>query len=107
MDEAQQLCDDVLIMDHGQVIARGTPRQLLNQHFDEVFIYLPAEQVPNELCQQNNWQVHEQQVEITTTDVEATITLLLSEKISLTGLHVKSPNLDDLFLKLTGHSLRD
>jgi len=107
MDEAQQLCDDVLIMDHGQVIARGTPRQLLNQHFDEVFIYLPAAQVPSELCQKNHWQVNEQQVEITTTDVEATITLLLKEQISLTGLHVKSPNLDDLFLKLTGHSLRD
>jgi len=107
MDEAQQLCDDVLIMDHGQVIARGTPRQLLSQHFDQVFIYLPAEQVPVALCQQNNWQVNEQQVEITTTDVEATIALLLAEKVSLTGLHVKSPNLDDLFLKLTGHSLRD
>jgi ABC-2 type transport system ATP-binding protein len=107
MDEAQQLCDDVLIMDHGQVIARGTPRQLLNQHFDEVFIYLPAEQVPDELCQQLSWQVHEQQVEITTTDVEATIALLLAKKVSLAGLHVKSPNLDDLFLKLTGHSLRD
>lgn len=107
MDEAQQLCDDVLIMDHGQVIARGTPRQLLNEHFNEVFIYLPAEKVPQELCVQFNWQVNEQQVEITTTDVEATIALLLAQNISLSGLHVKSPNLDDLFLKLTGHSLRD
>lgn len=107
MDEAQQLCDDVLIMDHGQVIARGTPRQLLNEHFNEVFIYLPAEKIPQELCVQFNWQVNEQQVEITTTDVEATIALLLAQNISLSGLHVKSPNLDDLFLKLTGHSLRD
>ena len=107
MDEAQQLCDDVLIMDHGQVIARGTPRQLLKEHFNEVFIYLPAEQIPNALCTKFNWQVHEQQVEIITTDVEATIALLLAENVSLTGLHVKSPNLDDLFLKLTGHSLRD
>jgi len=56
---------------------------------------------------QFNWQVNEQQVEITTTDVEATIALLLAKNISLSGLHVKSPNLDDLFLKLTGHSLRD
>lgn len=107
MDEAQQLCDDVLIMDHGKVIERGTPRELLSKHFDEVFIYLPAEQVPSELCQQSNWQIHHQQVEITTTDVEATIALLLAKNVSLSGLHVKSPNLDDLFLKLTGHSLRD
>lgn len=107
MDEAQQLCDDVLIMDHGKVIERGTPRQLLNKHFKEVFIYLPVEQVPENLCQQLNWQVQEQQVEISTTDVEATIALLLAENVSLAGLHVKSPNLDDLFLKLTGHSLRE
>lgn len=107
MDEAQQLCDDVLIMDHGKVIERGTPRQLLNKHFKEVFIYLPVEQVPEDLCQQLNWQVQEQQVEISTTDVEATIALLLAENVSLAGLHVKSPNLDDLFLKLTGHSLRE
>ena len=59
MDEAQQLCDDVLIMDHGKVIERGTPRELLNKHFEEVFIYLPAEQVPVELCQQLNWQVQD------------------------------------------------
>ncbi len=107
MDEAQQLCDDVLIMDHGKVIERGTPRELLNKHFEEVFIYLPAEQVPVELCQQLNWQVQDQQVEITTTDVEATIALLLAKNVSLSGLHVKSPNLDDLFLKLTGHTIRD
>ena len=107
MDEAQQLCDDVLIMDHGQVIARGSPRQLLKEHFNEVFIYLPAEQIPEALCTKLNWQVIEQQVEIITTDVEATIALLLAENVSLTGLHVKSPNLDDLFLKLTGNSLRD
>ena len=107
MDEAEQLCDDVLIMDHGKVIERGTPRELLKKHFEEVFIYLPVEQVPNELCQQLNWQVQDQQVEISTVDVESTIALLLSKNVSLAGLHVKSPNLDDLFLKLTGHTIRD
>jgi ABC-2 type transport system ATP-binding protein len=107
MDEAEQLCDDVLIMDHGKVIERGTPRELLAKHFDEVFIYLPSGQVPNELCQQFKWQLNDQQVEIITSDVEATIALLLAKKVSLAGLHVKSPNLDDLFLKLTGHTLRD
>jgi ABC-2 type transport system ATP-binding protein len=107
MDEAQQLCDDVLIMDHGKVIERGTPRELLTKHFDEVYIYLPEEQVPLELCQQFDWQAQNQQVEITTTDVETTIALLLAKNVSLAGLHVKSPNLDDLFLKLTGHTIRD
>ncbi|MFT6207774.1 MAG: ABC-2 type transport system ATP-binding protein [Colwellia sp.] len=39
--------------------------------------------------------------------MEETISLLIAEKIPLEGLQVKSPNLDDLFLKLTGHSLRE
>lgn len=107
MDEAQQLCDDVLIMDHGKVIESGTPRSLLAKHFSDVFIYLPEEQIPQALCHQNGWKVYDQQVEIATNDVEKTLALLLEEQVSLTGLHVKSPNLDDLFLKLTGHSLRE
>lgn len=107
MDEAQQLCDDVLIMDHGKVIERGTPRELLTKHFNQVFIYLPQSQIPEELCQEYEWKTYDQQVEITTTDVEKTIALLLAKKVDLSGLNVKSPNLDDLFLKLTGHSLRD
>lgn len=107
MDEAQQLCDDVLIMDHGKVIESGTPRSLLAKHFSEVFIYLPEAQIPQSLCQQHGWKAYDQQVEIATNDVEKTLALLLEEQVPLTGLHVKSPNLDDLFLKLTGHSLRE
>lgn len=107
MDEAQQLCDDVVIVDHGTIIARGSPRALLAEHFNIVYIYLPIEQVAMELCQAQQWQYDEQQVEIMTENVEQTMAFLLENNVSLSGLQVKSPNLDDLFLKLTGHSLRE
>lgn len=107
MDEAEQLCDDIVIMDQGKVIEAGTPQQLLNKHFSEVFIYLPAEQVPSFLVEQNQWKELAGQIEITTRNVEQTLTSLMSSKVSLTGIHVKSANLDDLFLHLTGHSLRE
>jgi ABC-2 type transport system ATP-binding protein len=107
MDEAEQLCDEVVIMDKGKIIESGTPPQLLNKHFSDVFIYLPIGQVNNSLIEQHQWQKVGERVEITTTQVEATLTLLMEEQVSLEGLHVKSANLDDLFLKLTGHSLRD
>jgi len=107
MDEAEQLCDDVVIMDSGKIIESGTPNQLLAKHFQSVFIYLPKEQVPVELIEKNQWLIENDRVEITTKQVEATISLLMAEQVSLDGLQVKSPNLDDLFLKLTGHSLRD
>ncbi len=107
MDEAEQLCDDIVIMDQGKIIEAGTPQQLLNKHFSEVFIYLPAEQVPSVLVEQNQWKKLAERIEITTCNVEQTLTLLMNSKVSLAGLHVKSANLDDLFLHLTGHSLRE
>jgi len=107
MDEAEQLCDNVVIMDSGKIIESGTPNQLLAKHFKNVFIYLPTEQVPQGLIDKNNWLIENGRVEITTQQVEETISLLIAEQVSLDGLQVKSPNLDDLFLKLTGHSLRE
>jgi ABC-2 type transport system ATP-binding protein len=107
MDEAEQLCDEVVIMDKGKVIESGTPHHLLDKHFSDVFIYLPTEQVSAELINKHQWQVIGERVEITTTQVESTLALLMQAQVSLEGLHVKSANLDDLFLKLTGHSLRE
>ncbi|OUS25955.1 ABC transporter ATP-binding protein [Thalassotalea sp. 42_200_T64] len=105
MDEAEQLCDDIVIMDKGKVIAQGSPKQLLNRHFKQVFIYLPIENISLALAKENNWQVQDTHVEIKTTNVEQTMKSLIELAIPLTGLHIKSANLDDLFLKLTGHSL--
>jgi len=106
MDEAEQLCDDIVIMDQGKIIESGTPTQLLSKHFNEVFIYLPKEQVPAELSAEHSWQKHGERIEITTANVEQTLALLMKKNVSLDGLHVKSANLDDLFLHLTGHALR-
>jgi ABC-2 type transport system ATP-binding protein len=107
MDEAEQLCDDIVIMNQGKIIEAGTPIQLLNRHFSEVFIYLPAEQVPSELVEQNRWHNLAGRIEIATANVEKTLAFLMSQKVSLASLQVKSANLDDLFLHLTGHSLRE
>ena len=106
MDEAEQLCDDIVIMNQGKIIESGTPHQLLNKHFTDVFIYLPEQQVPLTLVEQNQWTTLSGRVEITTNNVEKTLAMLMGNKVSLEGLHVKSANLDDLFLHLTGHSLR-
>ncbi len=107
MDEAEQLCDDVVIMDKGNIIESGTPQQLLAKHFSDVFIYLPKQQLPVAMVEKYNWQVQGERVEITSENVEQTLTLLMNNNVSLAGLHVKSANLDDLFLHLTGNSLRD
>jgi len=107
MDEAEQLCDDIVIMAEGKVIESGSPQQLLSKHFKEVFIYLPAQQVPASLIQTYQWKIVSDRVEITTSNVEQTLLMLIQNQVSLEGLHVKSANLDDLFLHLTGQSLRE
>jgi len=106
MDEAEQLCDDIVIMDQGTIIESGTPQELLTKHFKEVFIYLPEQQVTSMLIEQNKWKTVSGRVEITTSNVEKTLAMLMTNNVSLAGLHVKSANLDDLFLHLTGSSLR-
>lgn len=107
MDEAEQLCDEVVVMDSGKIIEQGQPDKLLAKHFEHVFIYLPAEVVPTSLIDEYHWKCDHHRVEIATVNVEKTIALLIEKQIPLDGLHVKSANLDDLFLKLTGHSLRE
>ncbi|WP_206483830.1 ABC transporter ATP-binding protein [Thalassotalea sp. G2M2-11] len=107
MDEAEQLCDEVVIMDKGKIIESGCPEQLLAKHFTEVFIYLPLTELPQSLVGKCQWKVVGERVEITTDQVEQTLSTLIAAQVSLEGLHVKSANLDDLFLKLTGHSLRE
>lgn len=106
MDEAEQLCDDVVIMDQGKIIEAGTPHELLTKHFEDIFIYLPRTQVPNELVLEQGWKEMPERIEIASKNVEKTIALLMNAGVSLEGVHVKSANLDDLFLKLTGHSLQ-
>ena len=106
MDEAEQLCDEIVIMDKGKIIEAGTPHQLLSKHFQEVFIYLPLAQVDTGLIEQHGWRVLSDRIEISSGNVEQTLALLMQHKVPLDGLHVKSANLDDLFLKLTGHSLQ-
>lgn len=107
MDEAEQLCDEVVIVDQGKIIESGSPQQLLQKHFSDVFIYLPLGQVSQQLIKKYQWRIINDSVEIPTQKVEQMLALLMNEKVLLDGLQVKSANLDDLFLALTGHSLRE
>lgn len=105
MDEAETLCDDIAIMDQGRIVERGSPAQLLDRHFEGVLVHLPAAAVEGKVLP-FEMLANRGRVEIQTTAVDATVRQLAEAQVSLTGLQVKSPNLEDLFLKLTGHALR-
>jgi ABC-2 type transport system ATP-binding protein len=106
MEEAYALCDRIAIMDRGRIIAEGTPEALLMEHFEGVWLELPRREFapPEDFP----WKVHVtgQTLGIHTADVNATLRDLMERQVSLEGLRVKSPTLDDLFLELTGRDLR-
>lgn len=106
MEEAELLCDEIAIMDRGRIIARGAPRTLLREHFAEVLLELPRRDLPEALPAGLTLRAAGERAEITTDDVDATLRLLLQAEVPLTHLRVRAPNLEDLFLELTGKELR-
>jgi ABC-2 type transport system ATP-binding protein len=107
MDEAELLCDDIAIMDGGHIIAQGGPRELLQQHFEEVLLELPRQDFP-EAARQLPLKIIDStdRVEIATQDLETTLRTLLDAHVPLKNLRIRPPNLEDLFLELTGKELR-
>ncbi|BFM10868.1 ABC transporter ATP-binding protein [Simiduia litorea] len=107
MDEAQYLCDQLVIMDRGNIIAQGSPEALLAEHFDQVFVCLEAAALTEQQAQLFDAERHRDQWQIAANHVETTLNQLLAHQVALTSLQIRTPTLDDLFLKLTGHTLRD
>lgn len=109
MDEAYHLCDTIAIMDHGKIIAHGSPDSLLAEHFNDVVLELPLTSIPSSTLEHLEHRVIdavEPKVEMVTRDVNQTIAQLLQAGISLSALRIRQRTLDDLFLALTGKGLR-
>ena len=107
MEEADFLCDEIAIMDKGKIIAYGEPKQLIAQHFEEVVLELPENEVTNhELLSPFEHQFKYGYLEIYTKDIATTLNLLKEQNISVDKLKIRQFNLEDLFLKLTGSELR-
>lgn len=107
MEEAYRLCDEIIIMDHGKIIAQGSPSELLAEHFDDTILQLPiddftvsVEQLSFPVLQTEGY------IEISTKDVDEVIKQLVLHGVSLSNLEIRPRTLDDLFLQLTGKELR-
>lgn len=108
MDEAELLCDELIIMDHGRIIDQGSPRELLDKHLPHKRVCLQKNSVSlNTTSLQGNVLESEEDWEIITDSVEATLQQLMQQNIDLSSLKVRNPTLEDLFIKLTGHQLRE
>jgi ABC-2 type transport system ATP-binding protein len=107
MEEAELLCDEIVILDHGRIAAQGPPRRLLREHFAQVLLELPRQDFPAAArALPLNILESSDRIEISTDDLEATLRALLAAQVSLTHLRIRPANLEDLFLELTGTELR-
>lgn len=108
MEEAEFLCDTIAIMDQGYIIAEGSPAQLISTYCNTNTITLPNETITDHLAFMNlPYTHHGTTVTIQSQHVDETLSLLISSGTDLTDMTVRSANLEDVFLYLTGKKLRD
>ncbi len=116
MEEAEALSDHVCIMDHGRIIAEGTPRELAARLGQETIIEFtagdldaPALEPIASRCK----SVHQdgELITVETEELVPAMEALLSwakdRGTPLSNLIVRQPNLEDVFLSLTGRRLRE
>jgi len=107
MEEAQTLCDEIAIMDHGRIIAQGSPGDLIDRHCEGITVALPKyhldfprEKFPLKFIETDDT------VEIYARDVKDCLKELMNFNVDIRDMTVRAPNLEDVFLKLTGRQLR-
>jgi len=119
MDEAERLCDRVAIMDHGKIIALGTPRELIASIGVEHMVEFSAGSLAKALevsalraiegvrdVRADNGNVLMQVTELHRA-VPALLDELSRQGVPLTELRTHSASLEDVFVALTGRHLRD
>ena len=104
MDEAEILCDEVAIMDHGHMLEQDSPARLLEKHFEGAVVTMPHREGLTRLpAGARKMDGH---IEIVSDNLDRTVKELLETHSDLDGLNIHRPDLEDLFIKLTGSSLR-
>jgi ABC-2 type transport system ATP-binding protein len=119
LEEADALCDRILIIDNGEIVASGTPEELKRRvSGDVVTLTVPDERqtpdavrVAKGLSTDDEPDVDGATVRFRVTNGAEVLPRLLREldaaSVSLAGVEVHRPTLDDVFLTLTGRTLRD
>jgi ABC-2 type transport system ATP-binding protein len=118
MEEAQELSDHIAIMDHGELIAYGTNEELVKivGELDRIELSIPTESA----AILERWQAVQGVRQLSADD--HVVTLLVDDSnvalprlfetaveagVRITGVDIQEPNLEAVFLHLTGRALRD
>jgi ABC-2 type transport system ATP-binding protein len=119
MEEAARLCDRIGIIDDGELVAEGTAEGLIATHGGKDKVHLSCDGASFdelstaclELDNVHDVHEHEGNLELTTDHGPAVLSAVVAvasrHGVELTGVEVRAPNLEDVFLSLTGKELRD
>jgi len=114
MDEAEQLCDRLVIMDRGRIVAAGSPRELIAGHATREVVELRFA-TPEEhdhagaRLREGSERVEEvaDRFLVYTTDGDATAERITGNGLRPASVLVRRSTLEDVFLRLTGRTLED
>ena len=118
IEEAERLCDRVAIVDEGVIVAHGTPRELQEQIIGKSRVEIVCESslpegLPPNWPQEDQITFGDERISLTAaTENPARAVLDLVKWVDgcgcgLSDIHIKRPTLEDVFIQLTGKSLRD
>jgi ABC-2 type transport system ATP-binding protein len=114
MEEAQRLCNRVAIMDHGRILALDTVDRLISQHGGSSVV--EVELADDAACPpamvtaadgDGNGEAEGKSLRIDTADPDSEVEKLFETGVRFTSLRIKRPDLESVFLNLTGRRLRD
>jgi ABC-2 type transport system ATP-binding protein len=116
MEEAEVLCDRIAIMDHAKIVALGTPLELMRSsevgstiefHVDKHCDPAHYQSLPGV----SRAEYEDHMVKLLTNDPEKTLPALFEHEtkcgVKIFNLQLRQATLEDVFLKLTGHGLRE
>lgn len=114
MEEAQALCDRIAIIDTGRIIALGTPVELIARHGGERLLSLAADPSPDPGLLEgidgvSSVRLAEGHVQIAGSGnfAPAVLSRLANLGTSVTEMTLREPDLEDVFVALTGREMRD
>ncbi len=115
MEEAERLCDRVAILDHGRIIDIGSPDALVRRHCPERTVIVATDeataaerfrlipQVDSVDCQGVQYTIRGRGEDLVTQVIQS----LAEHRMRVSEFRTELPTLEDVFLKLTGHAIRD
>jgi ABC-2 type transport system ATP-binding protein len=103
MEEACALCDEIIILDQGKIIAQGAPLQLIAQGGGKSVLQIPLSDMgPAMATPDLPLRANGGFMEIETMHIHDALARLLAGGVNLDRLHIIKPTLEDLFVELTG-----